>query len=232
MTDLAAASTETYEDICTFCKEVTGEAVQNLFYDHGLATDRAGYVLYETDHHVVFPCIGALTDFYVLVVSRRHALSVGWLEPDEQDDLRQVLDHLRRHLTKVTGLSVMVFEHGSYNFRDKGGACYDHAHVHVVATDRPSDTFVDAVPEPVTLAECDDWLDTATDLIRGQQRSYVALDDGHRHLVGEATGAPSQFFRRCLASWLGAEAGEWDWLTFPQLDRVAHMLSALRQSPA
>jgi diadenosine tetraphosphate (Ap4A) HIT family hydrolase len=218
-------STNNYEDICTFCREATGEAPQNLFYDHGLAKTRSDYVLFESDHHVVFPCIGALTDWYVLIVSRRHALSVGWLEPAEQADLRQVIDHLRTRLGKITGQSVMVFEHGSFNFRDKGGACYDHAHVHVVATTRPSATFVDAIPAPVTMTPCTDWINAATTLIQGERRSYVALDDGHRHLVGEATGAPSQFFRRCLAAWLGAEDGEWDWLTFPQLERVTAMLA-------
>ncbi|MFJ9555301.1 hypothetical protein ACIRPH_15890 [Nocardiopsis sp. NPDC101807] len=55
----------------------------------------------------------------------------------------------------------------------------------------------------------------------------VALGTPGQDWIGTATGAPSQFFRRCLASWMGAEEGEWDWLTFPQTDRVQRMSSLL-----
>jgi diadenosine tetraphosphate (Ap4A) HIT family hydrolase len=216
-------ASDTYEDICMFCCEIRGEDDSNLFFDLGLARESKDYVLHETEHFVVMPCIGALTDWYVLIVSKRHALSVGWLSAEERDDLKRVLSHVRRKLENITGHQTMVFEHGSYDFRDKGGACYDHAHVHVVATERSLDEFMGYVPSSLEMARCEDWTDEATQMVQNQHLSYLALENPTEKLIGIATGAPSQFFRRCLSRWLGADDGEWDWLVYPQLERVKRM---------
>ena len=39
--------------------------------------------------------------------------------------------------------------------------------------------------------------------------------------------APSQFFRRHLANWLGVEKGSWDWLVYPEVGRVRKMIENL-----
>jgi len=136
-------SCPTYEDICTFCDEVAGRP--NRFHEFGLKEGDTSYVLTQSDSFVVVPCIGALTDWYVLIVPRRHTLSVGWLDPPERTELRAVLDDVHERLARRSGLDVVIFEHGSYSFRDKGGACHDHAHVHAVATERPAEDFVNYV---------------------------------------------------------------------------------------
>jgi diadenosine tetraphosphate (Ap4A) HIT family hydrolase len=217
----------TLREICTFCCEVEGGDDSNLFYDLGLARTRDDYVVHETDHFVVMPCIGALTDWYLLIVSKRHTLSVGWLNEAERADLRALIPVVTDLIRERSGLDSLVFEHGSFDFRDKGGACYDHTHIHVVATGRDHHAFLDQIPAPITMGPCPDWIDAARHLVDSQQRSYLALGTPGQHWIGTATGAPAQFFRRCLASWIGAEEGEWDWLTFPQTDRVQRMSSLL-----
>ncbi|WP_017601177.1 HIT family protein [Nocardiopsis lucentensis] len=217
---------DTLREICTFCCEVEGGGDSNLFYDLGLARTRGDYVLHETEHFVVMPCIGALTDWYLLIVSKRHTLSVGWLDDAERADLRTLIPQVTDLIRRRSGLDSLVFEHGSFNFRDKGGTCYDHTHIHVVATDRDHHAFLDQIPAPITMRPCTDWIDAARHLVNDQHRSYLALGAPGQDWIGTATGAPSQFFRRCLASWIGAEEGEWDWLTFPQTDRV-HRMSTL-----
>ena len=215
---------ETYEDICTFCCEVHGSQESNLFYELGLATSRREYLLMESSHFVVMPCIGALTDWYVLVVSKRHALSVGWLHEGERDELRGLLADVSRVLQARTDQNVIIFEHGSYDFRDKGGACYDHAHVHVVATRQDAGAFLNQLPPTVQLTQTTDWTSEARRVITTQRRAYLAVQGEEGNWFGAADGAPSQFFRRCLARWLGAEDGEWDWLTYPQRERVGAMM--------
>lgn len=215
----------TFDDICTFCHEVDGQAGSNLFFDLGLGCTREDYILHESDHFVVMPCIGALTDWYLLIVSKRHTLSVGWLDEAERADLRNLISEVTDLLYQRTGLRSLVFEHGSLDFRNKGGACYDHTHVHVVATDRDHRAFLDQIPEPVAMQECTDWITAAHRLVQEHQRSYLALGTPGQDWIGQATGAPSQFFRRCLATWMGAEEGSWDWLVFPQAERVHHMIT-------
>lgn len=212
-----------HEDICTFCCEVAGGAYSNLFFDLSIGETRDDYILYETEHFVVIPCIGALTDWYVLIVSRRHVLSVGWLVDEERRDLRRVLARVRQELRTVSGRDTIVFEHGSYDFRDKGGACYDHAHVHVVAAERGAKEFLRYIPDTMTMLRCNDWVEYARSLVQEKRVSYLALESDQQEFIGIATGAPSQFFRRCLAKWLGVDAGEWDWLVYPQVERVKSM---------
>lgn len=102
-----------------------------------------------------------------------------------------------------------MFEHGSYDFRDKGGACYDHAHIHIIATDRAPDEFVQRLPDSVQMRPSDDWIEDAHQSVTDRRQSYLALSSGNGDMIAEATGAPSQFFRRCLAAWMNAEDGEW-----------------------
>ncbi|WP_150246286.1 HIT domain-containing protein [Nocardiopsis quinghaiensis] len=218
---------DTLSEICTFCCEVEGGDDSNLFYDLGLARARSDYVVHESDHFAVMPCIGALTDWYLLIVSKRHTLSVGWLDNAERADLRTLIPQVTDLVRRRSGLDSLVFEHGSLDFRDKGGACYDHTHIHVVATDRDPQAFLDQIPAPIAMQPCPDWIGAARHLVEDRQRSYLALGTPGQDWIGTATGAPSQFFRRCLASWMGAEEGEWDWLTFPQTDRVQRMSSLL-----
>lgn len=59
MTDVA----NDFADICTFCSEVKGDEDLNLFLELGIS--RPEYILHETEHWVVFPCIGALAKWYV-----------------------------------------------------------------------------------------------------------------------------------------------------------------------
>ncbi|WP_433683363.1 hypothetical protein [Nocardia sp. CA-119907] len=211
-------------DICTFCCEVSGGTSSNLFYDLGISPeDSRDYILDETPHFVIFPCIGALVPDYVLIVSKRHTLSAGWFNDEEQADLRQLIDRWTGRLGSA-GNSVVLFEHGSYDFRDKGGACYDHAHIHLIAADAQPEAFVKSVAEDVVLHRCDDWLSAAVDSVQRQERSYLAMrTDGHDY-IGNSRQARSQFFRRHLAAWLGAEPGGWDWLVYPEIERVQGMI--------
>ncbi len=57
-----------------------------------------------------------------------------------------------------SGLGSLVFEHGSLDFRDKGGACYDH------------------IPTPVTMRPCTDWIRASRRLVEEEQRSYLNRD--------------------------------------------------------
>jgi diadenosine tetraphosphate (Ap4A) HIT family hydrolase len=212
----------TYEDICTFCHEVSGD--DNIFYRYGIAEGPGDYVLHQSANFIVVPSLGALTDWYVLIVPRRHVLSTGWLSPDERTELRAVSEDVISKVARRSGQNVVLFEHGSYSFRDKGGACHDHAHIHVVATEKPVSSFVDAVSADVELPPCEDWIEGAAGVVAESGRSYLALwtPDGSR--IGVANDAPSGFFRKSLAAWLGADPAEHDWLVFPQIERLRAMV--------
>ncbi|MFI6369084.1 HIT family protein [Nocardia sp. NPDC050630] len=204
--------------------------VQVRFYDLGIADEGSrAYILDETEHFVVFPCIGALVPDYVLVLSKRHVLSAGWFNAAEQAELRQLLTRWAGRLHR-SGDNVVLFEHGSYDFRDKGGACYDHAHIHLIATAAQPEAFVKSVAEDVMLQSYDDWIDAATGGVRRDERSYLTMSTAAQSYIGNSRQARSQFFRRHLAEWLGAEAGSWDWLVYPEVERVRAVIEHHGQS--
>lgn len=214
---------QTYQDICTFCGEVSGQS--SPLVDLGVAADPSEYILAESAHFVAVPCIGPLTDWYVLVVSRRHTLSSAWFTEEERRDLRTFLAEVRARLLKASGHPVVTFEHGSYDFRNRGGSCQDHAHVHLVATGRPIAELHDIVNQHVVLEQVDDWTEAAREMVQSRQRSYLAVSSDVGDYISTAEGAPSQFFRRSLTSWLEVESDTWDWLVFPHVERLRRMIT-------
>ena len=213
-----------HHEICTFCAEISGAKEFNLFYELGVAEERSDYVLVETPNFIVIPCIGALTDWYVLVVSKRHVLSVGWLTEDEREELKVLLSQLSEVPQAEGSQGLAMFEHGTLNFRDKGGACYDHCHIHVVATESAVQEFLASIPAEFDMNPVPSWIDGAYRMIQEDQRSYLAASSRSGEMIGSAAGAPSQFFRRALATWLGQPAGEWDAMLYPQKTRVKLMM--------
>ena len=213
---------ETYEDICTFCKEARGEL--NGFHALGVAIGPRDHILQESPNFVVVPCIGALTGWYVLIVPRRHVMSTGWMDQEERDELRALSGEVRRRLAARAGSQVVIFEHGSYSFRDRGGACHDHAHIHVVATERPVEEFVDYVSSNVTLEPCDDWIEAAAAMVNRSLRSYLALASQEGSWIGHVDRAPSGFFRKSMMRWLGEDPDQHDWLVYPQTERLRSMV--------
>lgn len=211
-----------FEDICSFCDEVNGR--DNRFHDLGIGAGRLDYILMESERFVVVPCMGALTDWYVLIVPKRHVLSTGWMNTDERNELQTLCDEVCARLERMSGQSVVVFEHGSYDFRDKGGACHDHAHIHVVGTDRPVGGFVDFVSQSLDLDKCEDWIQSASDTVDGERRSYLAVSSGAESWIGRSDSAPSGFFRKSLMRWIGGDPAEHDWLVFPQVERLKRMV--------
>lgn len=220
-----------HQDICTFCAEVGDSDGPNLYYELGICSHgERDYIREETPHFVVVPCIGALVERYVLVISKRHVLSAGWLNEDEILDLRSVIERWSSKISAEGG-SAAVFEHGSYSFRDKGGACYDHCHIHIINTEGSVESFLEQMAYDIDMKPTCDWLRSAQPAIKVGEHSYLALSFCGNDYMGNSADAPSQFFRRHLARWLGADYSSWDWLVFPETVRVRHMIDTLRFSP-
>src|SRR5699024_11553761 len=134
------------------------------------ALSGAEYSSLESEHSAVAPCIGALADWYLLIVSKRHTHSVGWLDEAEHADLRELTPQVTGLIRERSGLESLIFEHGSLDFRDKCGACYDHTHIHVVATARDHPRFLDHIPAPVPTRPCADWTSASRRLADAAQR--------------------------------------------------------------
>jgi diadenosine tetraphosphate (Ap4A) HIT family hydrolase len=220
-----------FEEICAFCAEATREPEFNAFQSLNItAAGDYSYILDENKTFVVIPCIGALTSEYVLLVPKRHVLSVGWLNDDEILDMFALLETWLDRISRNAG-GVLLLEHGSLSFRNKGGSCYDHAHLHLVGTPSAPETILEPLQKHVDMKKTSNWTSAAKDAILREHRSYVVVSDGSDAWIGDAASAPSQFFRKALVDALNLEDGSWDWLMYPNRKTVQSMIDRYGTQP-
>ncbi len=82
----------------------------------------------------------------------------------------------------------------------------------------------------VGLVASENWLKGAHGAIGDERHSYLAVACEEGDYIGNSAKAPSQFFRQHLARWLEAEVGGWDWLVFPEKERVRGMIETFSRA--
>lgn len=221
---------DNYRGICAFCAEVNGVAAHNAFARLMPDVDPANCVLYETRRFVVIPCVGAACDGYVLIVPKEHVLSIGHLNCGHDAELAALVNRVFGYLSEQYGLPVVAFEHGAESFRNRGGACTDHAHVHFL----PASSGIDLV----SLTRADFQLRRVTDLsiaarcqVSERQRPYLWIREQDEAMwICDAPDALSQYLRRILLAQLG-RGDEWDWATFPGVEFIRSTIQRFRDAP-
>ena len=180
-------------------------------------------ILLENEHFVCIPALGALLPGYVLLVSRRHVVSIVQLTSDEVLSLNNLLEQLT-HLP-IYQDGHLLFEHGTPNARG-GGACIHHYHLHLAPRNH------------LTLLQVEETLDFPTHRVtvpdlsaireHNLQQGYLLISDGRSTVYHISDKIPPQLMRRILANHLGI-GEQWNWTIYPHLDRVAQTVAAVRQ---
>jgi diadenosine tetraphosphate (Ap4A) HIT family hydrolase len=187
-------------------------------------------VLYETPGFAVIPCLGSACDGYVLIVPKDHVLSAGHLSPEHDAELEALLTKVSGYLSNMYGLPTAAFEHGAESFRNRGGACTDHAHVHVL----PASPQVDLVPPTraeFQLRRAYDLSNTTRAQVTERQRPYLWIREQSGAMwICDAPDALSQYIRRILLRQLG-RGDEWDWAVFPGLSHIRRTIYQFHERP-
>lgn len=215
-----------YRDICISCAEMAGDKDLNLLWDLLGESIGLSYLLHDGPNFVVIPGAGAIVPGYTLVIPRPHILSMGFLDPSLDEECTHLLSAVTAWAEAEFGREAHIFEHGAKNFREKGGACADHAHTQVVPLG-PTDRFVTQLHS--------DFFTTASTSYLHSARTTVELGNGDPYLythsashggaVAVATGAKSQYFRRLMAAHDG-RPDDWDGPIFPGTDNMRRTLAA------
>nr|WSX75842.1 hypothetical protein OH826_19480 [Streptomyces sp. NBC_00899] len=225
-TGTGTAGDTDYRDICISCAEMAGAEEPNLLWDLLGKDIGTSYLLHSGENFVVIPGAGAIAPGYTLIIPRPHILSLGFLDPALDTEFTHVLSGVTAWLEAEFGKEAQVFEHGAKNFREKGGACGDHAHAQVIPLG-PTDLFLTHLRADFTTTAAPSYLEAA--------RTTVALGNGDPYLytgsrshgaaIAVATGAKSQYFRRLMAAHQGCP-DEWDGPMFPGVDNMRLTLAA------
>jgi len=90
-------------------------------------------ILYETDHFFITPTLGCMNiPGYLLLLSKECFKGMGSLPESLHQELEEVTQYAKARLKEVYNKDVQIFEHGPKVCDVHGGACLDHAHLHIV----------------------------------------------------------------------------------------------------
>ena len=107
--DSNSASYKKIKEKCFICKVAKG------------CPEKPEHILYESDNYIVLPGLGAFFEGYVMIVPKKHVMSMAELaeESDElYEEFLRVLNDMRFILESIYHKKIFVFECGS----GKGGA--------------------------------------------------------------------------------------------------------------
>jgi len=101
-----------FEEECTFCNEFVGNLEKTLFYQV-IGNKVRSRILKETNNFVVIPTVGQIIEGYLLIMPKKHYLSVGHLPDSFYPELESLYYETKNILIKYYASPVFFFEHGS-----------------------------------------------------------------------------------------------------------------------
>jgi diadenosine tetraphosphate (Ap4A) HIT family hydrolase len=221
---------EDYRDICGFCAEAARMTDYNLLAELIPDADVNDFILHETPQFVVIPGVGAVCDGYVLVVPKEHVLSMGHLDSSHDAEFADLLDRLSLYLYEQFGNAITAFEHGAESFRNRGGSCTDHAHMHVMPLGGQID-LLGPLGKDFELRHATEFVPALRRQVSERKRPYLWLRTSTGKMwMCDAPHALSQYIRRILVDQLG-RPGEWDWAVFPGVDYLRSTMERFRAVP-
>lgn len=123
-------NTMVYTD-CDFCNELNG--IDNLYWEVAKRCDLPkNRMVYEGENWVIWPTIGAIVPGYVLIVSKRHRLSIMDCNREEIVELDWLIKRIRSILENIYHYPCIAFEHGGGCGLEGKPSCIDHCHLHVL----------------------------------------------------------------------------------------------------
>lgn len=188
---------------CPFCAVILGGASEcwySLFGD----TDSTEVIRRGIECTIILDT-APLARGHVLIVSNEHVPSMAKLSRSGRAELRQTVSDVSQSLTRAYSPPTLL-EHGAHNFARSGGACIEHAHLHLVPGDFPIlPRLVRDFPEIARLADYEDALDA----LGGQ--AYLFWKSPTLGSFGvSAPVCATQYLRRLVAAAAGTPA-RWNW---------------------
>jgi diadenosine tetraphosphate (Ap4A) HIT family hydrolase len=193
---------------CPFCKEIQERTSNPL---------KQNRIIYETEHFVVFPTIGCLTENYIMIVSKKHLVSTCYIDDGLKKEFVGLIDKFRYLLQEKYGFYPIIFEHGaSENDTNKGGCCILHTHLHIVPHKLNNSTEMINTLDLKKIGGYNDFFTIAYD----KPYLFFMNNDNEMFLrVLSDSVFPSQIIRRWIAKDLNI-AEKWDWRQNPFYENI------------
>lgn len=196
--------------ICTFCAEIKKQEQYNLYYEMFGKQINYRYILKETEHFLVIPPAGSFVPGYLEIIPKEHVPSFGQLSSKLDEELTCLCILVEDWIKKYYSKYVIYFEHGSVNFKNRGGSTSDHAHLHIV----PVTKYVDLAPSLFRDFNPKKTIDFSAihEQVKTGNPYLLYTHHDNTMYICDASNAKSQYFRRETLIQLGLEE-LWDWKT-------------------
>ena len=179
-------------------------------------------ILYESENFVVFPALGPIVDGNLLIVPKKHFISMRYVPIELYPELKTVYQRVRAILAE-NYRSPLFFEHGPISQTKRGGCCVEHAHFQAVPAD--FDIFEDLAKQfkYKKIKTIDDIRKNKN----GKPYFYYESNLGEKYLFDIPDVVPSQYIRKIIANKIG-KPEIWDWRTHLGLDKMSEILKKLK----
>jgi ATP adenylyltransferase len=180
--------------------------------------------IFESDNFVALPSLGSLVEGWLLLVPKKHYISMGALPLSLVAEMKEMKARVALCVKAQYG-EVCVFEHGPAVASRKVGCSVDHAHLHIVPAGfdigKAARRFMPSDAEWVeaTWTECREAHRTAKDYL------YLEQPLG-RGRIATHSDFGSQVFRKVIASEIG-RFDDFNWREHLELETVTKTISVL-----
>lgn len=203
---------------CEFCIEFDWSE-NSLFYSLFAQDGVKSRVIRSSDSCIAIAGLGALTEGYILLLPKKHYLSLSQLPKEELVEFVNFKQELLSLMGKFYQ-GLICFEHGAVSNERRGGACVDHAHLHVC-------------PCPADLSlQLDEHfqkrsVESISDLhLLDKPYLFYENQNGYKLVYNVPDKIESQYVRRLWANSLGL-SDQWDWAIWIGKQNILNTLRKL-----
>jgi len=185
-------------------------------------------IIDESDNFYAKAALGHFVFGYTLIISKEHFLSYAYLPEHLFPELEGFRDNVLDKLHNICQHPITILEHGAINRCQRGGACIDHAHLHLMPL--AADLYP-TLSERFSFSE----LPSISEMRRFQDAQIPYLYYQREGLRGHGAqllqDVPSQLLRRIACQALG-EPELWDWRERPLRDVLQRFTSEYKSLAA
>lgn len=171
-------------------------------------------IIDESENFYAKPALGHFIFGYTLIIPKEHFPSFAYVPEHLFPELEAFRDNVLDKLHNICQHPISIMEHGAMNRCQRGGACIDHAHLHLMPL---APDLYPILRERFSFGE----LRSISEVRRFKDAQFAYLyyeREGFRsHGAPLSQDVPSQTLRRIACQALG-EPELWDWRIKPLRD--------------
>lgn len=210
---------------CAFCAEWENSA-QNPLKASGLNSR----IICDSKYWRCIPTLGCFEAGYILLVSKKHHPCISAVPSHERENLFLLEQKISNLFKEKYSAPFVCFEHGTINCEYKGANSVDHAHLHMLPTEK---TIWNSILDYVcanNFVQFQDQRALYQYVCNNRIGSYLMFQDsdGKVFLIPDGTKFHSQFFRRIIARKFDS-ATQWDWKQEPYFEKMVNTYYRLRE---